>query len=208
VLQEIGFGRQSQALMEIPNLLLVQCLIYYWYAAGDWEAVTDADGDTYYWNKKSNETTWEKPKLPPAAGLSLCLCLLSLPVCLCLSVCLCLCLCLCLCTTATTWEKPKLPPAAGLSLCLCLCLSVCLSGLSLCLSVCVCVCLSVCLSNETTWEKPKPPPAAGPYTNILVYYISILSSKLGTVLGEAQAAASCWSVSLSLCLVSVCLSVF
>jgi hypothetical protein len=163
VLQEIGFGRQSQALMEIPNLLLVQCLIYYWYAAGDWEAVTDADGDTYYWNKKSNETTW---------------------------------------------EKPKLPPAAGLSLCLCLCLSVCLSGLSLCLCVCVCVCLSVCLSNETTWEKPKPPPAAGPYTNILVYYISILSSKLGTVLGEAQAAASCWSVSLSLCLVSVCLSVF
>jgi hypothetical protein len=28
---------------------------------GDWEAVKDADGDIYYWNKKSNETTWEKP---------------------------------------------------------------------------------------------------------------------------------------------------
>ena len=28
---------------------------------GDWETVKDADGYIYYWNKKSNETTWKKP---------------------------------------------------------------------------------------------------------------------------------------------------
>jgi cyclophilin family peptidyl-prolyl cis-trans isomerase len=31
----------------------------------DWEAVKDADGDTYYWNKKTNETMWD---VPPGFG--------------------------------------------------------------------------------------------------------------------------------------------
>ena len=89
VLQVIG--RQWQTLAEIPNLLLMQYLIYYYYASGDWEAVTDADGDTYYWNKKSNETTWEKP--PGFGG-----------VCVCVCVCVLLCfVCVCVCV----WERER-----------------------------------------------------------------------------------------------------
>ena len=33
---------------------------------GDWEAVVDDEGRTYWWNVETDETTWDKPELPVA----------------------------------------------------------------------------------------------------------------------------------------------
>jgi hypothetical protein len=36
-----------------------------------WEAVKDTSGDTYFWNRITNETTWEKPTQHKKAELSI-----------------------------------------------------------------------------------------------------------------------------------------
>jgi len=38
----------------------------------EWEAVTDAEGRTYWWNVRTNETTWKKPVLVVAKKRSCC----------------------------------------------------------------------------------------------------------------------------------------
>ncbi len=72
--------------------------------AADWEECPTAEGGIYYFNRRTRESRWERPRfeghfqlhtcvraaLPPRVFVCLCVC-----VCLCVHVCVCVCGCMC-----------------------------------------------------------------------------------------------------------------